>query len=146
MEKFTVDEIRAYFQSMGGLDVAMANLSAESIRKVSPLPTKEDIMRDFVLEYPSYEAVLGDEYDKIRKAYEKLQPFHTANSLHVNEERYLINDEIYSVCSAISGEGNEVSIERLTNKDKCKHKHTHFANRNQEICSRCAYMVNDDAY
>jgi hypothetical protein len=103
-------------------------------------------MSDFVLEMAQYDEVLGDEHDKIRKAYKNIMPFHTATSLHVYEERYLINDEIYSVCSAISGEGNDVIIQRLTNKDNCKHKHTHFLNRNQEMCSRCAYMVNDDAY
>ena len=76
---------------------------------------KKDSVKDFILSLESWKTLDEAESNIIKSIIkvERLEPISHSNSLHVFEERYEIDGDTFSLTSAIGGDGDEVTIQKL---------------------------------
>jgi len=77
--------------------------------------SRSKIMRDFVKNMETWTTLTDSEAAIIKSIIkvENLEPISHSNSLHIFEERYEIDGDIFSLTSAIGGDGDEVTIQKL---------------------------------
>jgi len=77
--------------------------------------SRSKIMRDFVKNMETWTTLTDSEAAIIKSIIkvENLEPISYSNSLHIFEERYEIDGDIFSLTSAIGGDGDEVTIQKL---------------------------------
>jgi len=71
---------------------------------------------DFIKNLETWITITGRRAREIVTITRKLTPISTSSSLHVDEERYEIDGEIYILLTAIGGSNREVTVQRLNKK------------------------------
>jgi hypothetical protein len=72
-------------------------------------------MKKFIMSLESWERLTDSEAAIIRSIVEveKIEPISTGNSLHIYEERYMVDGELFRFTSAISDHSGNYDVEKL---------------------------------
>lgn len=105
----------------------------EHIIEEQPVFSKEDMIKICGdLTWSAYK----DKHFIIRNQIKDTEPYYNSSSLHISEDRYIIDGERYRTMWAIGG--NDYDIEKLTDSTNCLHKNTH-----KNVCYDCDKEIAD---